>query len=260
MVDLKSSMSDGCFVITIDRPASLNALTQAMKLDLAALVSAAGEDEKVSSIVLVGAGDRAFSAGSDVKEMGKFSPNEVAQMLDIEHRCFESVLSCPKPVVACVRGYALGAGCQLAMCADLAVATADSTFGIPELRFGAVSGNETAMFLYFGGLGFARRLILGCEHIGAEEAMRWGIVSEVVSPTEDALAAGMRVAHRLASYPAKSYARQKALLRLWLDQGYTAAVESSIGAAALAWTDPDAMEAMAHALDKTGATRPTGSA
>ncbi|TAN34701.1 enoyl-CoA hydratase/isomerase family protein [bacterium] len=243
-------VSGGVATVTLNRPQVLNALSRSMKQELTQTFGRLGSDPAVQAILLTGAGDRAFSAGSDIKEMSGFSAAEAEAMLTVEHACFESVLTCPKPVITSVAGHALGAGCQLAMCGDICVATEDARFGMPELKFGAVNGNETALFMYFGGLGLTRRLILGCEVLTAREAATWGIVTRVVADREDLRRESERTARELASYPGASYSRQKRLILNWLDQGYSSAVNTSIAAAAMAWSESDIKQAMGQALAK----------
>lgn len=249
---LRCEFADDIAHVTLDRPGSLNALTKAMKLEIAGLFRELGADPGVRGVVISGAGDRAFSAGSDVKEMSGFGGFEAEAMLNAEHECFDAVLRCPRPVIAAVHGYALGAGCQLAMCADICLATPDAVFGMPELRFGAVNGNETALFLHFGGLGLARRLILGCETMQAPEAATWGIVTQVVADKAALLPRAIERAKALAAYPGAAYRRQKELVLGWLDQPYSPAVAGSIAAAAMAWEEPEIIAAMGSALTKPG--------
>lgn len=248
--ELLCEVNDGIGVVTINRPDARNALNKRLKIDLSVLFDELGRDRHVGGIVLCGAGEKAFSAGSDIKEMSLFEPLEAEDMLTVEHRCFRSVLACPKPVVVAVRGYALGAGCELAMCGDVVIASRDAIFGMPELRFGAVNGNETALLMYFGGLGLTRKLVLGCELLDAEEARRWGLVTAVAA-SEDVFDIALGHARRLAEFPGTAYARQKQLLLSWLDQPYSTAVEGSIASAAMAWGEPEIRQAMARALEKS---------
>lgn len=245
--DLLLQTTDGIAEVTLNRPAALNALTKRMKVDLAQMFHELAGDPKVRAIVLQGAGGRAFCAGSDIKEMSQFGPEEAESMLISEHECFHSILSCAKPVIAAVEGYALGAGCELAMCADIVVAAPSSTLGMPELKFGAVNGNETSLLLYIGGLPLLRKLILNCELVSALEGKELGLVSEIAeNPGLHDVA--MRHARRLGSYPGNAYRRQKELIRAWLDQTYSSAVESSIASAAMAWAEPEIRTAMSAAL------------
>ena len=180
--------------------------------------------------------------------MKEFGPAEAEAMLRIEHDMFDKILRCSKPVVVGSHGYALGAGFQLAACADVLVATRDCVFGMPELKFGAVNGNETAILLPLGGLSLARRLLLNYETCTGAELEQWGCVAGLVGNDDQLEAAATRAAERLCEVPRDAYSRQKELILNWLDMHYRAAVLSSIGAAALCWNDPSNIGSLLNAL------------
>ncbi len=242
-----STTDDGVRHIRLNRPRSLNAMTEQMKVDLTDVIHDSARDRTVRAVVLEGSG-RAFCAGSDVKEMAHFGPEDAERMLTAEHAMFDAVLRLEKPVIAAVQGYAMGAGFQLAICADVMICTADTRFGMPELGFGAVNGNETALLLPLGGLTLMRRMILGQEIFTCSDLAFTGCLSSVV-PDADTLSEKVgEVARALAATPGGSYGRQKRLILGWLDMAYSSAVNSSIADAAAGWGDAANIDAMKHAL------------
>lgn len=239
--------TDGIAEVVLTRPAKLNALALEQKISLRQAVERLNCDEGVGGILVMGDG-RAFCAGSDIREMAAFDESRAHEMLSEEHKLLDSFLRSGVPIATVVQGYALGAGFQLAMCSDVCVALADAEFGMPELRFGAVNGNETALINYFGGLGLMRRLILQTRHISSDEALRWGLVSDVVSTLEEAKTTARGALLKMIAYPGDAFRRQKNLILEWLDLTYSESVQTSISKASAAWTSDQLTSAMKVAL------------
>ncbi len=166
-------------VLTLDRPAKLNALTSQMTATLAEHVAALNADAAIRAVVITGAG-RAFCAGSDIAELdGYASPWQFGSRED-----YGDVLrTLRKPVIAAVNGYALGGGLELALACDIRLAAEGATFAAPEIKLGWIGGSgQSALLAHSIGPSNAALMLLTGDPIDAATALRWGLVSEVVAP------------------------------------------------------------------------------
>jgi enoyl-CoA hydratase len=186
-------------LVTIDRPDVLNALdTQTMR-ELVEALERLDADGSCRCIVLTGAGERAFAAGADIKEMTEQTP--VTLSLANSFARWERIRRIRTPIVAAVRGYALGGGCELAMACDIVVAGDDATFGQPEIRIGVMPGaGGTQRLTRAIGKAKAMELILTGDTLDAREAEARGLVSRVVA-REETLPAALSLAARIAAQP-----------------------------------------------------------
>jgi enoyl-CoA hydratase/carnithine racemase len=173
--------TDSTAVITLNRPDVLNALNGAMRDELADSVRRAEHEDAVRVIVVRGAGDRAFCAGADIRE---FEP--AASLVEVREsrlppRWNEVVESSRKPTLAAIHGYCLGGGLELALACDIRIASSDSMFAFPEVQLGIIPGaGGTQRLSRVVGLGNALDLVLTGRRIDAHDALRMGLVSEVV--------------------------------------------------------------------------------
>lgn len=172
----------GVALVRLHRPAVLNALNLALRRALAAAFEALESDDTVSVIVLAGS-ERAFCAGADLNEYVDATPQEIIDRhMD---RLWGAIARCRKPVIAAVRGHALGGGCELALHADVIVAGESARFGQPEVLIGLMpGGGATQRLTRAVGKFRAMRLLLCGEPFGASEALAMGLVSEVVADAE----------------------------------------------------------------------------
>ena len=139
------------------------------------------DPDDVRAVSIEGAGDRAFCAGADVTSFGSVEPTDMMDVSEV----FEVVASFPRPVLAKIDGYCLGAGLELALACDLRLATADSTFGNPEITLGLIpGGGSTQRLLRIIGETRAKELVFRGNHISADRAEDWGIVNRSV-PADD---------------------------------------------------------------------------
>jgi enoyl-CoA hydratase len=186
-------------IVTLNRPSVLNALNLLMLGELRAAFAALDADGGVRAIVLTGSGPKAFAAGADISELNAL-PNAVAgaRQARVGQDLTLALERLQKPVIAAVNGFALGGGCELALAADIRIASANAKFGQPEVNLGLIPGyggtQRTARLL---GRGLASYLCLSGELIGAEEALRAGLVEKVVPP-EGLLDEAKRIAHVIA--------------------------------------------------------------
>jgi enoyl-CoA hydratase len=184
-------------VVTLNRPAALNALNAALISELAAALDGLEADGAIGAIVLTG-NEKAFAAGADVKEMvSKSYPETYCE--DFITRGWERIAQCRKPVIAAVGGFALGGGCEIAMMCDIVVAADTARFGQPEITLGTIPGaGGTQRLTRFVGKAKAMDLCLTGRMMDAAEAERAGLVSRTV-PAAELLPEAMKVAERVAA-------------------------------------------------------------
>jgi enoyl-CoA hydratase len=184
-------------VITINRPEALNAINYDVLAKLSEAVEAAATDDDVYVLILTGTG-KAFVAGADISQMKDFSPIEAKRFAEYANAIFSRLESLPKPSIAAVNGYALGGGCELAMACDIRIAGARAKFGQPEVGLGITPGfGGTQRLPRLVGSSKAKELILTAENIGAEEALKIGLVSRV-APDEELMSAAFELAGKIA--------------------------------------------------------------
>ena len=183
-------------IVTLNRPAALNALNAALIAELASALDEFEEDSAVGVIVLTG-NEKAFAAGADVKEMVEKTYPEI-YCEDFITRGWERLTQCRKPVIAAVAGFALGGGCEIAMMCDIVIAADTAKFGQPEITLGTMPGaGGTQRLTRFVGKAKAMDLCLTGRMMDAAEAERAGLVSRIV-PAAELLAEAVKVAERVA--------------------------------------------------------------
>ncbi len=173
-------------ILTINRPAQLNALNKETISELSSAFTEAEKNESVRVLILTGSGDKAFGAGADVKEFAHFAKEQGRELSAEGHRIlFNKVESLGKPVIAAINGYALGGGLELAMACHIRIAADTAKLGLPEVTLGVIPGyGGTQRLPMLVGKGRALELILSGGMIDANEAFRIGLVNSVVAPTE----------------------------------------------------------------------------
>ena len=169
--------------VTVNRPAVLNALNKETVDALTRVLRALRDDVDVRCVVLTGAGDRAFIAGADIREMATLTPVQAKALADRGHRLCALIETLGKPVIAAVNGFALGGGCEVAMACTLRLAATTAKFGQPEIGLGLIPGfGGTQRLPRLVGRGRGLELLLTGSSITADEAWRIGLVNRVVSP------------------------------------------------------------------------------
>lgn len=168
--------------ITLNRPAKLNAVTPEMAEAIVAHVKACNESEAIRCVIVTGAGERAFCAGSDIRDLDSYdTPWNFRNRPDY---C-DAIRALSKPSIAAVNGYAFGGGLETAMSCDIRIASANAQFAAPEIKLGWIGGGGMAAFLAHSiGPSNAALMIMTGDPIPAEKALAWGLVSEVVSQAE----------------------------------------------------------------------------
>jgi len=212
-MDLVRSETRGAVrVLTLNRPAALNALDSAMLEALGARCREVAESPELRALVLTGEG-RAFAAGADIAEMRSLSPAEAVAFSCLGHRVTAALEALPVPTIAAVGGYALGGGCELALACDWIYASTRARFGQPEVNLGLIPGfGGTSRLPRRVGPAWARELVLAGEPIDAETALRIGLVNRVFEP-EELLAAAVRAGETIARRGPLAVAAAKRVLQ-----------------------------------------------
>ena len=183
-------------LITLNRPKQLNALNDALMIELGEVLMAFDADENIGAIVITGS-EKAFAAGADIGAMAAWTYMDVYKTEYIT-RNWETIRKVRKPVIAAVAGYALGGGCELAMMCDIVIAADNAKFGQPEIKLGIIPGaGGTQRLPRAVGKAKAMDLVLTARMMDAAEAERAGLVSRVVAPEkllDEALGAGAVIA------------------------------------------------------------------
>src|SRR5271166_1126188 len=171
--------------ITIDRPKVLNALSMATMDELRRAFAAAKDDAEVRVVILTGAGEKAFVAGADISELAQQSPISAKEYTHRGQAIVDSIENLGKPVIACINGFALGGGCELALACTMRLASENAKLGQPEVKLGLIPGyGGTQRLSRLVGKGLAMQQILTGEMITAQEAYRIGLVNEVLPQGE----------------------------------------------------------------------------
>ena len=171
--------------ITIDRPKLLNALSMAVMDELRQAFQAVKDDVGVRVVILTGAGEKAFVAGADISELAQQSPVSAKEYTHRGQAVINAIENLGKPVIACINGFALGGGCELALACTLRLASDHAKLGQPEVKLGLIPGyGGTQRLSRLVGKGVALQLVLTGEMISAAEALRIGLVNEVVPAAE----------------------------------------------------------------------------
>ncbi|MGO1975240.1 MAG: enoyl-CoA hydratase/isomerase family protein [Propionibacteriaceae bacterium] len=180
---VRLEVADGVATIRVDRP-KVNALSAAIQLAIGEAAEECARRDDVAAVVLTG-GERVFAAGADIKEMAELDYAAMVAHSGRLQQHFSTVARLPKPVIAAVNGYALGAGLELALCADVRIAADDVTLGLPEVTLGVVPGaGGTQRLARLIGPARAKELIFTGRPVRAEEALQLGLVNQVLPAAE----------------------------------------------------------------------------
>lgn len=171
--------------VTIDRPKVLNALNMSTMRELSAAFAEAKTDASVRVVILTGAGEKAFVAGADINELNQQNPTGAKEYTHRGQAVLDAIENLGKPVIACINGFALGGGCELAMACTIRIASENAKLGQPEVKLGLIPGyGGTQRLSRLVGKGLAMQILLTGEHITAQEAYRIGLVNELAAPSE----------------------------------------------------------------------------
>ncbi|MQA03727.1 MAG: enoyl-CoA hydratase/isomerase family protein [Streptosporangiales bacterium] len=204
---VRVEVADGVATIRLDRP-KMNALNRQMQAEISTAAEECASRTDVAAVVVYG-GEQVFAAGADIKEMDAMSYADMATQSGDLQACFTAVAEIPKPVVGAVTGYALGGGCELALCCDVRIAADDAKLGQPEILLGIIPGaGGTQRLSRLVGPAKAKDLILTGRQVAADEAQTIGLVDRVV-PAADVYTEAQAWAARFVGGPKHALAAAK---------------------------------------------------
>jgi enoyl-CoA hydratase len=209
--NLKVEISEGVALITISRPAALNALNSIFFTEFNELLDQVGKNDKIRVVVLTGEG-KSFVAGADIAEMVNMNASQAYCFSQLGQNTFLRIEKLDKPVIAAVNGFALGGGFELAMACDFRIASSAAKFGQPEVNLGLIPGYAgTQRLARLSGMGNALYLILSGEMISAENALQAGLIQKIVSP-EELMGETMKIAKKMASNGSNAIRKAKEII------------------------------------------------
>jgi enoyl-CoA hydratase len=193
LFELKGSIA----YVAINRPKVLNALNSATMGELRSVFTQLKQDRNIRAVILTGAGEKSFVAGADIGELQKNNPVEAKEYTQRGQAVLDLIENLGKPVIACINGFALGGGCELAMACSMRLASENARLGQPEVKLGIIPGYGGSQRLpRLVGKGIALQLLLTGEMITAQEAHRIGLVNEVV-PAGQLIARAEAISHAI---------------------------------------------------------------
>ncbi len=248
--NLLFEVTEGIAVITFNRPKALNALSPEVMSELDAALDRVAADESIRVVILTGAGDKAFVAGADIKVMSEFTPLDAKRFASAGQKVLDKLGAIPQPTIACVNGYALGGGCEIALACDFIYAADTAVLGQPEINLGIMPGfGGTQRLARRVGLGLAKELCLSGVNISAEEALRIGLVNKVF-PKDELMAATMKTAKIIAAKGRVALREIKTVLEEGFDMELKKACAMEVDRFAICFTSEDQKEGMSAFIEK----------
>lgn len=249
---LRTEHRDGVATVTLSNP-PMNVVCGPLTRELYATLRRLELDPEVRVLVLTGAGDSAFCAGSDIHEMqDMLQPGQVLEKkLVFQNKVFEFLRGFPKPTIAALNGYTFGGGLEIAACCDFILASSATKLGLPEVKLGVFpSSGGTFRIARRIGMARAKQMVFLGEAIDAETALNWGLVDQLAEPAALAQAA-QALGARLASMPRASLVSAKALINACYDKSEAELINQSLLASDQVFCNADAQEGMSAFLKKT---------
>ena len=244
------NIDEGIAVITMNRPQALNAFDSEQLDLLSAAFHALSQNRSVRVVILTGAGDRAFAAGADIKEMAALSPAAGLAFGRKGQALANAVELLPQPVIAAVNGYAFGGGCELAIACDLRLAAENARFAQPEVGLGIPPGwGGTQRLPWLVGPGMAAEMIFSGRQVHADEALRIGLVN-AVHPLDQLMPAARDMAAQIARNSPSAVRASKRLISLAFSGERGAGLTTEVASFGAAFAAPDRGEGMRAFVEK----------
>ena len=242
--------ADGVATLTLNRPEALNAFNSEQLRLLEQMLTEVAADPAIRAVVLTGAGERAFAAGADIREMAALSPEGGLAFGRLGHAVTRAVEALPQPVVAAVNGFALGGGCELAIACDIRIASENAVFAQPEVSLGIPPGWGGSQRLpRLVGPGMAAEMILAGRRVAAAEALQIGLVNRVV-PLPDLMPAAAELAATIAANGPVAVRAAKRLMALAFDGDPVVGLETECAVFGSVFGSPEQREGMGAFVEK----------
>lgn len=192
-------IADNIGILTINRPDKLNALNQATLKEIGIAIDKAENLEGLKGLILTGSGEKAFVAGADISEFQGLGVQEATALAANGQALFSRLENFKAPVIACVNGFALGGGCELAMACHLRIGTEKAKFGQPEVNLGIIPGyGGTQRLIQYIGKGRALELLMTADIIDAHTALNYGLLNHIVA-SEELVAKGISIIDKIGT-------------------------------------------------------------
>jgi enoyl-CoA hydratase len=225
MTLVTTQIEDGIAIVTLNRPEAMNALSRALRAELAAAMRAVDADDAVRCVILTGAGERAFTAGLDLKELGTDTSNlGAANATSAEENPVKAIEQCRKPVIGAINGVAITGGFEVAIARDILIASTNARFADTHARVGILPGWGLSQKLSrMIGISRAKQLSFRGNFLYAETACAWGLVNSVV-PADELMTHAKALARDIASVDSGMVATYKKLI----DEGYAMSFDDAM--------------------------------
>jgi enoyl-CoA hydratase len=241
---------DGAAIVAVDRPDALNALDVAHAEELRDRLEQLASDGDVRTVVLTGAGDRAFIAGADIKYMQALGVLQARRWGELGQACARLLETMPKPTIAAINGFALGGGCELALACDLRIASASAKLGQPEINLGIIPGwGGSQRLARVTSVGYAKDLVFTGRMVDASEALEHGLVDAVHEPDE-LMEKVRELCDTLAAKSPLALAYAKEATNLALQGDHRANLETEARLFSMLFASDDQKEGMAAFVEK----------
>jgi enoyl-CoA hydratase/carnithine racemase len=252
MSNITTTRVDGVLTISLDRPEKMNALTRDMYADLARALNEAAGDFGVRAVILTSAGDH-FTAGNDIKDFLELPPTSEDSTVKL---FLDAILEFPKPLLAAVKGNAIGVGTTMLLHCDVVVADPLTSFSMPFVSLGLVpEAGSSLLFPALVGYQRAAKIFMTGESFSAEDAKEMGLVAEISS---DSYATALKIAQQIAAQPPTAVINTKALIKASKHDAVAAVMKAEFELFSMALTSDEAMEAFMNFMAKKAADKEKG--
>lgn len=236
--------------ITINRPQALNALSSEVLADLNAVLDQVKDNTEIGVLILTGAGDKAFVAGADIKEMDKMTPMAAFDYMTYANDTFLKLENLRQPTISAINGYALGGGMELALATDIRLGHEKIVLGFPEVGLGIIPGFAgTQRMSRLIGISKAKELIFTGRHVKGQEALDWGIINHLVA-AENLLEEAEKLAQQILKNAPLAVEKAKHVISKGLDLPLEHGIRLETEAEALLFSTEDKKEGMGAFVDK----------
>ena len=252
MSNITTTRLEGVLTISLDRPEKMNALTRDMYADLARALNEAAGDFGVRAVILTSAGEH-FTAGNDIKDFLELPPTSEDSTVKL---FLDAILEFPKPLLAAVKGNAIGVGTTMLLHCDVVVAHPKTSFSMPFVSLGLVpEAGSSLLFPALVGYQRAAKIFMTGESFSAESAKEMGLVAEI---SDDSYATALTIALQIAAQPPTAVINTKALIKASKHDAVAAVMKAEFELFALALTSDEAMEAFMNFIAKKAADKEKG--